>query len=145
MYINRKVTASTITDKVIRYYVKKGFCVNREIGLCKYGRLRADFLAISMKHEVIIIEVKSCPADFSTDHKWKKYLPYCNKLYFAVNSNTYERIKDKIPNGIGVLLCDSMCPTVVQKAKTREMDDQRYLEIVTRVAFRQSEFNRYNK
>ena len=76
----RQITAA-LTDAVVQYYTKKRYCVNREIGLCKRGRLRADFLAMNMKNEIIIVEVKSCPSDFYTDHKWQKYLPTRTRVF----------------------------------------------------------------
>jgi len=49
---------------------------------------RADFLAWECwpgKLDVwTIVEVKSCLDDFRSDQKWRHYLQFCNKLYFAV-------------------------------------------------------------
>ena len=138
----REVTAS-LTDLVVRYYTKKRFCVNREIGLCKHGKLRADFLAMNIHREIVIVEVKSCPNDFYSDHKWQKYLPDCNKFYFMMNSETYDKVKTDIPKGIGVIVPDGYTLWFRQPARKREMEEPKVLELVTRMAFRQAEFNRY--
>ena len=137
----RKVTAS-ISDQIASYFTQKRYAVFKEIGLCKRGKLRADFIAVNMKHQIVIIEVKSCPEDFLSDRKWKGYLPYCHKFYFALTSKTYQKVGDLIPKGIGVILVDqNFC--FVQNARTREIETDYLLEILTRLAFRQADYNRY--
>ena len=142
VYKRREVTAS-LTDQVVRYYTKKRYCVNKEIGLCRWGKLRADFIALNTKREIIIIEIKSCPADFHSDHKWEHYLPYCNKFYFCMNAETYNKVKDEIPKGIGVIIPNGFDLFFIKSAKKREVDLVKQLEILTRLAYRQAEYNRY--
>lgn len=138
----RQITAA-LTDAVVQYYTKKRYCVNREIGLCKRGRLRADFLAMNMKNEIIIVEVKSCPSDFYTDHKWQKYLPYCNKFYFLMNNETYEKCAPDIPKGIGVISVHNNELWFRRNARRHDIDPQILLQLLIRMAFRSAEFNRY--
>ena len=142
-YLKRRTVTASVTDHVIQYYTQKRYCVSKEIGLCKRGRLRADFLALNTKREIIIVEVKSCVQDFRTDKKWHKYLPYCNKLYFALTPKVWEKLKTEIPKGIGVMTTNDYGVTVVQSAKRRDVDLDHQLEILTRLAFRQADYNRY--
>ena len=139
----RKEVMASLTDLVVSYYTKKRFCVNREIGLCNRGKLRADFLAMNIRREIVIVEVKSCPNDFYSDHKWQKYLPYCNKFYFMMNSETYNKVKTDIPKGIGVIGPNDYELWFAKPARKREMEESKVLELVTRMAFRQADFNRY--
>lgn len=142
--MTRTEITAKISDQVARYYTSKRFAVFKEFGLCKRGSLRADFIAINMKRQIVIIEVKSCAADFQTDHKWQRYLPYCNKFYFAMNYKTYKQVKDKIPSGIGVMLFgEGYLATVEKRSTSRNMDDQHLLEVLTRLAYRQADYNRY--
>ncbi len=71
---------------------------------------RADFLSWTSRptgNELSIVEVKSCIADFRSDDKWQRYLPYCNKFYFAVDENfPIEEIKTKVGRA-GILLVKS--------------------------------------
>lgn len=142
-YVKRRAITANVTDHVIKYYTHKRYCVSKEIGLCKRGRLRADFLALNTKREIIIVEVKSCVQDFRTDKKWHKYLPYCNKLYFALTEDTWRAIQSEIPKGIGVMILNDYGLTIVQSAKRRTVDLDHQLEILTRLAFRQADYNRY--
>jgi hypothetical protein len=45
---------------------------------------RADLAAIDRAGAIILVEVKSCRADFRADRKWREYLDYCDRFYFAV-------------------------------------------------------------
>jgi hypothetical protein len=45
---------------------------------------RADLIAIDRTGAIILVEVKSCRADFAADRKWQEYLAYCDRFYFAV-------------------------------------------------------------
>ena len=47
-----------------------------------------------------IVEVKSCRADFLSDHKWEKYLPFATHFYFAAPKGAI-RI-DELPPGVGL-------------------------------------------
>ncbi len=64
------------------YYSLKNYAVSREVGLpCLetaknhvWTKQRADFVAVNKRHEVVIVETKSCWSDFATDHKWQHYV-----------------------------------------------------------------------
>lgn len=97
------------------YYTAGQYAVCREVGLPSYlkdGRRygsgqRADFIAVKNDlKEVVIVETKSCWADFTSDSKWTGYLPYCNKLYFASEPEVAERIKQVLADAypeVGVI------------------------------------------
>lgn len=146
--------AQEIKNKVRTYYTEKSFAVNAEVGLNKGGALRADLLAVNMKGEVIIVEIKSGVPDFRSDKKWHKYLEYSNKFYFAVGAKTYEKIKDDIPKGIGVFVIRKFRNTkikslvnykirMVQRAAYREINPDTKLNLAIRLAFRNADFTRY--
>ena len=108
------------------YYANKGFAVSREVGLpefytVNYGekkgqqwhisKQRADFIAVSLRlNQVVIVETKSCLADFTSDKKWRRYLPHCDKFYFAADTKTAEEIAVRLANDgerdIGVFAID---------------------------------------
>lgn len=97
MSVFKSFSRTTITTKsteaCIRYFADKGFSVYEEIGLKKGGNLRADVVAINLKGQIIITEVKSCWQDFASDNKWKNYLEFCNKFYFCIPKWLYESEK----------------------------------------------------
>jgi hypothetical protein len=154
--MTRKEIAQLLKDQVRRYYTEKCYAVNAEVGLNKSGALRADLLAVNMKGEVVICEIKSCPADFYVDHragKWHKYLDYSNKLFFVVGSKTYEKIRGDIPKGVGIFVVRKFIDKkyalarytlrMVQRADYREINADTKLNLCIRLAFRNADHNRY--
>ncbi len=61
-----------------------------------WTKQRADFVAVNKMHDVVIVEMKSCWADFATDRKWRGYLPHCNKFYFGADTETAKRIAEDL-------------------------------------------------
>ena len=59
---------------------------------------RADIAAVNRDGEVLIVEVKSCAADFRADRKWRDYAACCDRLYFAISEHTPA---DLMPLGAG--------------------------------------------
>ena len=91
------------------YYSKKGFAVCLEVGLPKLytyrengsifhlSKRRADFVAVSLSlNRTVIVETKSCWADFTSDSKWTDYRPHCNQFYFAADLETATKIKRRL-------------------------------------------------
>lgn len=132
--------AKHITQSVSKYWKKRLWLTQSEVGLCKGGRLRADLIASNMGAYVVVVEVKSSVADFRSDKKWHTYIPFCNKLYFALGPDVYEKVKDKIPKGVGIFLVyESGHAKIKQRAKHREIDPAIRLNIMTRLAYRGSD------
>ena len=80
---------------------------NGKVSIARYEKVRADLIAINHRHQTVIVETKSCPADFRSDEKWESYLPLCNKFYFAADPKTAEYIRAAIVErkmkGVGVI------------------------------------------
>lgn len=124
--LSRSETTQHVTKSVIRYWAKKVYSCYPEVGVLRRGRLRADIVAFNMNREVIICEVKSCMSDFSTDRKWRKYLLFCNKMYFCIHaeleSTLGAKIKESIKDtGCGLIVVSSSGKArVAVNAKRRE-------------------------
>lgn len=141
--MNRKEVTKILTDAATYYYVGKLFSVFKEFGVGRRGQRRLDLLCLNTKLDMIGIEVKSCKADYTSDSKWREYLPFTNKLYLMlppslVASDFYQQILSDIkPHGIGVM---SLTPYgnvyVVQNAKYREMDDLLIGRLLVKMAWR---------
>jgi hypothetical protein len=78
-----------------------GHSVVTELSLAN-GR-RADVVALSGAGDIVIVEIKSCLLDYRTDGKWEDYLPFCDRLYFAVAADFPCEV---IPASAGLLLAD---------------------------------------
>ena len=105
--MTRKERALLIRKEVTKYLAAKKLSCHYEVGLNRWGKLRADVLAFDYAGQMIIIEVKSSKADFMTDDKWQNYLEFSTKTYFAFDSDfpltaeIRKKIKEK---GVGILV-----------------------------------------
>ncbi|MGD9501058.1 MAG: MmcB family DNA repair protein [Methyloceanibacter sp.] len=93
--------AASLQRGVCRALRALGHSVVTELSLAN-GR-RADVVALSGAGDIAIIEIKSCLLDYQTDGKWQDYLPFCDRLYFAVASDFPREV---IPASVGLLLAD---------------------------------------
>ena len=74
---------------------------------------RADIMAINHKGEILIIEVKSCLADFSSDEKWPEYSDYCDYFLFAVDENFPI---NRLPEEVGYVIADKFGGAILREA-----------------------------
>ena len=109
----RKETADGLRRAASSYWLKKGFACHHELGIAKWGKFRADVIAINLKTEIIVCEIKSCVSDFSTDDKkgkWLNYLNVCNRFYFIFTEETSAALERHFVRfrelGCGVLVLD---------------------------------------
>jgi hypothetical protein len=52
---------------------------------------------------VLIVEIKSCAADFRADRKWRDYAASCDRLYFAISEQTPVNV---MPTEAGLIVAD---------------------------------------
>jgi hypothetical protein len=93
--------AAELQRGVCRALRALGHSVVTELSLAN-GR-RADVVGLSGAGDVLIVEIKSCLLDYQSDGKWQDYLPYCDRLYFAVAPDFPCTI---IPDEAGLILAD---------------------------------------
>jgi len=94
-------TALIIARGVRRLLRARGFSSVTELPLVD-GR-RADIVAVNGDGEVLIVEIKSSPADFRADRKWRDYAACCDRLYFAISAHTPAEM---MPAEAGLILAD---------------------------------------
>ena len=93
--------AAELQRGVCRRFRAEGLSVVTELSLAN-GR-RADVVALSSGGDVVIVEIKSCLLDYQSDGKWQDYLPFCDRLYFAVAADFPCEV---IPVSAGLILAD---------------------------------------
>src|SRR3990170_2087408 len=93
--------AAALQRGVCRALRALGHSVVIELSLAN-GR-RADVVALSCAGDIAIVEIKSCLLDYQSDCKWQDYLPFCDRLYFAVAADFP---RDVIPPSVGLMLAD---------------------------------------
>jgi hypothetical protein len=109
-------TALMIARGVRRLLRARGFSSLTELPLTD-GR-RADIAAVNGEGEVVIVEIKSSPADFRADRKWRDYVACCDRLYFAISENTPAEL---MPVEAGVIVADPYGAEILREAQIRRM------------------------
>ena len=95
------IGAADIARGTLRLLSEHGYAAITEFTLGS-GR-RADVAAIDPSGRLLIIEIKSCRADFLTDEKWRSYLEYCDAFSFAVGMNFPREL---LPPETGLIVAD---------------------------------------
>jgi hypothetical protein len=83
---------------------------------------RADVMAMGIKGEIVIIEVKSCLQDFASDQKWPEYGPYCDRFYFAIDCDFP---KERLPEDAGMMVCDGFGGAILRQCEARPLPSAR--------------------
>ena len=109
-------TALMIARGVRRLLRARGFSSLTELKLTD-GR-RADIAAINGDGEVIIVEIKSSPADFRADRKWRDYIACCDRLYFAISERTPAEL---MPIEAGLIVADPYNAEILREAELQRM------------------------
>ncbi len=104
-------TAAAIQRGAGRMLRGAGFASVCELTLAN-GR-RADVMALGRKGEIWIIEIKSSPADYLSDCKWRDYMDYCDRFYFAIPPTMDAGLID--PEA-GLIVADAWGAEIVREA-----------------------------
>ena len=120
--------AAAITRGVRRALAQRGFTSVTEVRLAS-GR-RADVLAMDDAGTVLIVEVKSCIADFRSDQKWPEYREWCDAFYFAVDEAFPTAL---IPEDCGLMVADPFGAAVLREAPVERLAAARRKALTLRV------------
>ena len=101
------------------------------IGLCEVplgnGR-RADLMALDGKGCVTIVEIKVSRADLRGDAKWRHYLDYCDRFFWAVPAGFDTGLFDDaafMPDVAGLIVADRYDAAIVRDAAMRALSPSR--------------------
>jgi hypothetical protein len=108
--------ALMIVRGVRRLLRSRGYSSMTELPLVD-GR-RADVVAINGEGEVLIVEIKSSPADLRADRKWRDYAVCCDRLYFAISEATPVEI---VPREAGLMVADAFGAEILREPDLRRM------------------------
>ncbi len=110
-YAGRMQIASDITTLmpgqllargVARHFSALGWVTVEE--LVPARGLRVDVMALGPKGEIWVVECKSSRADFMSDAKWEGYLEWCDRFFWAVDSDFPV---DLLPEETGLIIADA--------------------------------------
>lgn len=122
------MTTSTkeITQGAMRLLSELGYAALPEVSLT--NNRRADIIGLDRRGRVILVEVKSCLADFRSDNKWQDYLGYAVEFYFAVDGNFPREVFDEhssLPDIAGIILADRHGGDIIRPALPRSLNASR--------------------
>ncbi len=121
--------AAAIGRGTARLLAALDFVVLAEFPLAN-GR-RADLFALGHDGTCVIVEIKSSLADYRADRKWREYLPYADRFYFAVASGFPHHL---LPTDEGLVLADRFEGTILREARSRPLAAARRRVLTLRFA-----------
>lgn len=93
--------------------------------------LRVDLIALTPKGEIWIIECKSCLTDFQNDQKWDRYLEWCDRFFWAVDSEFPEHV---LPDETGLIRADRHDAAIIRDAPLNKLPAARRKAITLKFA-----------
>jgi hypothetical protein len=73
--------------------------------------LRIDVMGLGPKGELWVIECKSCRADFQSDNKWRGYLEWGDRYFWAVDMDFPA---DLLPQNTGLIIADQYGAEIIR-------------------------------
>ena len=93
--------------------------------------LRVDVMALGPRGEVWVIECKSCRADFVSDGKWRGYLDWADRFFWAVGPDFPTEL---LPEGTGLILADAWGAEIVRMGPETRLAGARRKALTLRLA-----------
>lgn len=93
--------------------------------------LRVDVMGLGPKGELWVIECKSCRGDFRADAKWQGYLDWCDRFFWAVDT---EFPTDLLPPDTGLMIADAYDAEIIRMALEQKLPGQRRKAMIQKFA-----------
>lgn len=94
---------------VCRHLLTHDFVTVEE--LVPFGGLRVDVMALGPRGEVWVIECKSSRADYLSDHKWQRYMEWCDRFFWAVDADFPTEL---LPDETGLIIADAYDAEIIR-------------------------------
>ena len=92
---------------------------------------RCDVIAIDPQGSIVIVEIKSCLADYRSDRKWRDYRQWCDRFYFAVDADFPRQI---IPEECGLIIADRFGAEIIRESPEERIIAARRKAVTLRFA-----------
>lgn len=93
--------------------------------------LRVDVMALGPKGEIWVVECKSSRSDFASDRKWQGYLEWCDRYFWAVDS---EFPAELLPEESGVIVADGFGAEILRMGPEARLAGTRRKALVQKFA-----------
>ena len=113
------LVASDVARGVTRMLLRHDCTAIAEVPLD--GGRRADLMALDVRGQIVIVEIKVSRADLLGDCKWNEYLAHCDRFFWAVPEGFDLRPLEQecfLPARAGILVADRYDAAVVREAAT---------------------------
>lgn len=114
---------------VARHLATRGF-VSIEEFVPTRG-LRVDVIGLGPKGELWVVECKSSRADYLSDSKWQGYLEWCDRFFWAVDT---EFPTDLLPAETGLIIADAYDAEIVRMSPETKLAGARRKKLVQKFA-----------
>ena len=98
--------------------------------------LRVDIIAFGPKGELWIIECKSSRTDFTSDSKWKNYLEWSDRFFWAVGQDFPTEI---LPAENGLIIADAYDAAIIRNAPQNAIGTARRKSLIHKFATKAAE------
>jgi hypothetical protein len=120
-FTNEPPLAADVARGVTRLFCRQDLFAVCEMPLPN-GR-RADLMAIDSKGGLTIVEIKVAKADLIGDAKWRDYLDYCDRFFWAVPPALVHILEHEryLPGEAGLIVADRYDAAITRAAVDRPM------------------------
>ncbi len=109
-----------IARGVCRFLIDEGLAPVTEFSPA--SGMRTDITALTRDGEIWVVECKSSLADFQTDRKWRGYLDWADRFFFAVPGTFPLEV---LPEEEGLILADGFGAEIARPAIHRPLSAAR--------------------
>lgn len=120
-FADQPPVAAEVARGVTRLFCRRDWFTMCEVALPN-GR-RADLMAIDSKGRLAIVEIKISKADLLQDGKWRDYLEYCDRFFWAVPEALCAILEGDrfLPSEAGLLVADRYDAVILREAVDRPL------------------------
>ncbi|MEC3861399.1 MmcB family DNA repair protein [Mesobacterium sp. TK19101] len=93
--------------------------------------LRVDVMGLGPKGEIWVVECKSSRADFMGDAKWKGYLDWCDRYFWAVDQDFPTEL---LPAETGLIIADAYDAEILRMAPEAKLPAARRKVLIQKFA-----------
>ncbi|MFC3616070.1 MmcB family DNA repair protein [Lutimaribacter marinistellae] len=93
--------------------------------------LRVDVMALGPKSELWVIECKSSRADYLADTKWRGYLEWCDRFFWAVDTDFPTEL---LPPETGLIIADAYDAEIVRMSPEDKLAPARRKKVIHKYA-----------
>ena len=93
--------------------------------------LRVDVMGLGPKGEIWVVECKSSRADYQSDSKWQGYLEWCDRFFWAVDT---EFPVDLLPTKTGLIVADAYDAEIIRMGPESKLAPTRRKKMIQKFA-----------